>query len=114
MASFDIGDVIADKYKITDVLGKGGMGIVYAARHRELDELVALKFLLSSQGDSPEVAKRFLREARAGMRIKSQHVARVSDVGTASGAPFIVMEHLEGDDLAKVLAAQGPFKLRDA
>ncbi len=92
---FEDGEVIADKYEIKRVLGRGGMGVVYAARHRELGELVALKFLLPSRAAIPEAATRFLREARAGTRIKSEHVARVFDVGTAaSGAPFMVMEHL--------------------
>lgn len=81
-------------------------GVAYAARHRALGELVALKFLLPAVVDSPGVADRFLHEARAGTRIKSPHVARVYDVGTASVLPFMVMEHLVGRDLAAILDEQ--------
>ena len=94
---YEIGDVILGKYEITQVLGEGGMGRVVAARHRELDELVALKFLLPSLAGKSEICTRFSREARTASRIKNEHVARVYDVGTLpDGAPFMVMEYLKG------------------
>jgi serine/threonine-protein kinase len=106
---FRIGDVVAGKYEITRLLGQGGMGVVMAARHRELGELVALKFLRSTSGERPESLARFAREARTASRIKNEHVARVYDAGTVDGVPFIVMEHLQGEDLARVLKRRGPL-----
>jgi serine/threonine-protein kinase len=102
------GQVLAGKYKIERVLGRGGMGLVVAATHLQLRERVALKFLLPEALDNPEVVARFQREARAAVRIKSEHVARVSDVGTLeNGAPYMVMEYLEGVDLSRWLAQRG-------
>jgi eukaryotic-like serine/threonine-protein kinase len=91
------GSVLAGKYRVEKIIGQGGMGVVVEARHIALDERVALKFLLAEYAHHPEAAARFLREARAAVKIKSEHVARVSDVGTLdSGAPYMVMEYLDG------------------
>jgi hypothetical protein len=109
------GDVLAGKYRVTRVLGIGGMGVVVAATHIQLDEMVALKFMLPEALGSADAVARFLREARAAVRLHSEHVARVSDVGTLeTGAPYIVMEYLDGTDLAGVLAARGPLPPEDA
>lgn len=106
------GDVLAGKYEVESVLGEGGMGVVVAARHVQLRNRVALKFLLPDVVESPEVAARFLREAQAATSIKSEHVARVLDVGTLeSGAPYMVMEYLEGRDLSAVVASEGRLGL---
>ena len=75
------GDVLAGKYRVERILGVGGMGVVVAAHHIQLDEKVALKFLLPDALENPEALARFEREARAAVKIKSEHVARVSDVG---------------------------------
>ena len=102
------GDILAGKYRVERVLGHGGMGVVVAAHHLELDERVAIKFLLPSMLASAEVFARFAREARAAVKIKSEHVARIIDVGKLeNGAPYIVMEYLEGEDLAAWLEARG-------
>jgi eukaryotic-like serine/threonine-protein kinase len=102
------GDVLAGKYRVERVLGAGGMGVVVAARHVQLDFLVALKFMTDEALADPELVSRFLREARAAARLRSEHVARVTDVGTLeSGAPYHVIEYLEGMDLAAVLASEG-------
>jgi len=109
------GEILAGKYRVERVLGRGGMGVVVAARHVDLDDLVALKFLLPEALSDPDSVTRFLKEARASVRIKSEHVARVHDVGTLeSGAPYIVMEYLEGSDLAAVLRNRGPCAVEDA
>ncbi len=109
------GTVLAGKYRVERVIGSGGMGVVVAARHIALDERVAIKFLLPQAASSPEVVTRFLREGRAAARVRSEHVARVYDVGTlADGAPYLVMEHLEGNDLGALLRARGPLELRVA
>jgi serine/threonine protein kinase len=103
------GDRLAGKYHVERILGAGGMGVVVAARHVQLDVPVALKFMLDTALADRNLVMRFQREARATARLRSEHVVRVSDVGTLdSGAPYMVMEYLEGDDLAALLARLGP------
>jgi serine/threonine-protein kinase len=114
LEDFKPGDVIKDKYEVTKVLGKGGMGVVLAARQRTLGDTVAIKFPRSGLRDEPEAVARFLQEARAGRRIKSRHVAQVYDVDTVDdGSPFIVMEYLIGRDLAAILEERGPLSLKE-
>src|SRR5580693_8778115 len=104
------GDILAGKYRVERLLGTGGMGVVVAARHMQLGQLVALKFVLPTAVEDKAVTERFLREARAAVRLKSEHVAKVLDVGTLeSGAPYIVMEYLEGTNLADVIFNQAPL-----
>ena len=117
-----IGTIVAGRYKITGLLGQGGMGVVFAGLHIALGERVAIKFLLR---DNAAHAARFFREARAAAKIRSEHVVRIIDVGRmkrdgsedeGSGDPYIVMEHLEGEDLAGRLAREGtmsPTKVAD-
>ncbi|AKT44203.1 serine/threonine-protein kinase [Chondromyces crocatus] len=109
------GTLLVGKYRVERVIGRGGMGVVVEARHLALDERVALKFLLAEHALNAESSARFLREARASVKIKSEHVARVSDVGTLDdGAPYMVMEFLVGEDLAQLLQRQGPLSCEDA
>jgi serine/threonine protein kinase len=109
------GDLLAGKYRIERTLGEGAMGIVFAARHIDLQELRAIKLMLpSALGDAAGI-ERFLREARAAVRLRSRYIARVLDIGrTDDGAPFIVMEHLEGSDLRVVLESAGALPVLDA
>jgi eukaryotic-like serine/threonine-protein kinase len=103
------GVVIAGKYRIERELGTGGMGVVLAARHVDLNQLVAIKFLHPGTAHQPEVASRFIREARAAVSVHSEHVARVLDVSKLDdGRPYMVMEYLEGRDLSQVIAG-GPL-----
>lgn len=109
------GQILVGKYRIDRILGEGGMGVVVAAHHLQLDEQVAIKFLLPEALGSPEAVARFAREARAAVKIKSEHVARVIDVGTLeTGAPYLVMEFLQGRDLAAWLTQSGPLPLDQA
>jgi len=109
------GDLLAGKYRIERVLGQGGMGVVVQATHIHLDERVAIKFLLPQALESPEAVARFAREARAAVKIKSEHVARVTDVGTLeTGCPYMVMEYLHGRDLAQLVQDQGPLTIEHA
>jgi serine/threonine-protein kinase len=111
----EIGDVIAGKYTVEAIIGEGGMGVVVAARHLELDQRVAIKFLLPEIATQGTAAERFRREARSAARIRGEHVCRVLDVGTLpSGVPFLVMEHLEGCDLALELDRRGRLPLGEA
>lgn len=110
-----VGDVLAEKYEVTKVLGEGGMGVVVAARHLELDKLVALKFMHEDVARSGQSTDRFLREARAAARLTNEHVGRVLDVGRLpGGVPYIVMEYLEGRDLGSLLAERGPLDPSEA
>jgi serine/threonine-protein kinase len=102
------GQVIAQKYRVESVLGVGGMGAVVRATHVELDQPVALKFMLPEALANAEAQQRFLREAKIVAKLRSEHIARVSDLGTLeTGQPYIVMELLEGTDL-RARIDQGP------
>ena len=104
------GDIVADKYKVEHVLGRGGMGLVLAAEHMQLRERVALKFLTSKTDRDSASNERFMREARVTAKLRSEHAARVTDFGVLDdGTPFMVMEYLEGRDLKQELAAGGPM-----
>jgi serine/threonine-protein kinase len=106
--SLNEGDILAGKYKVERILGKGGMGVVVAARHMMLGERMAIKLLLPHARQSEELVARFLREGRAAARIRSEHVARVFDVGTlATSEPYLVMEYIEGNDLGATLRERG-------
>src|SRR4029079_17906699 len=97
---FSPGDVIADKSEVIRVIGAGGMGYVVSAPHVELGHQVALKFLRPELLVPRDLVARFAKEARTAVMIKSEHVARVFDVGTLPDAgPYIAMELLEGQDL---------------
>lgn len=101
------GDVLAEKYRLDALLGYGAMGFVVKAWHLQLDEPVAVKFLLPELAASHEALVRFEREARAAFKIRSEHVARVLDVGRlGSGQPFMVMEYLEGIELGDKVYGQ--------
>jgi eukaryotic-like serine/threonine-protein kinase len=110
-----VGQLIAGKYRVEKMLGRGGMGVVMAALHEQLNQRVALKFLTDDAYQQPEAVTRFLREARAAVQIQSEHVARVMDVGTLdSGAPYMVMEYLRGLDLKEVSTRRGPLPVSEA
>jgi eukaryotic-like serine/threonine-protein kinase len=98
------GDLLAGKYRVEKVLGFGGMGVVVSAFRGDLEQRVAVKFLSQAAAERPDAAERFRREARAAAKIRSEHVARVLDVGTLdTGLPYMVMEFLEGNDIADEL-----------
>jgi serine/threonine-protein kinase len=109
------GEILDGKYRVERVLGVGGMGVVVAAAHVQLHTRVALKFLLPAALGNAQVVERFAREARAAVQIQSEHVARVTDVGTLpTGSPYMVMEYLEGTDLADSIARGGPVPATQA
>ncbi len=109
------GQLLDGKYRVERILGAGGMGVVVAAHHVQLDEKVAIKFLHPRAVKDQETMARFLREARAAVKIKSEHVARVLDVGSlSSGEPYMVMEYLQGSDLAKQIRKHGAISVSQA
>ncbi|HSO37810.1 MAG TPA: serine/threonine-protein kinase, partial [Labilithrix sp.] len=98
------GQIFNGKFRIERFIGEGAMGLVVEATNLGLDERVALKFLRREALSQPEIVARFRREARASVKIKSDHVAKVFDVGDAEdGTPFIVMEFLSGSDLSQMI-----------
>src|SRR4051812_25861934 len=111
----NVGDILAGKYEVERILGAGGMGVVVAAKHLQLGERVAIKFLLPSSLAREEVVSRFLREGRAAARLRSEHAARVFDVGTLEGGvPYLVMEYLDGKDLGVIFRSQGKMPIETA
>jgi serine/threonine-protein kinase len=112
--AFRAGAILCGKYRIDRVVAEGGLGIVLAATHLQIGQRVAIKYLKPSAAAQKPVVDRFIREAQLASQIKSDHVVRVHDVGTLDdGGPYIVMEYLEGIDLAHVLDA-GPLPVRTA
>src|SRR5260221_9081333 len=95
------------RYSVVRELGKGGMACVYEGRHPQLGSRVALKVMNAALAAQPLAATRFLREAKASAQIRHENVVEVFDIGTQDGVPFIVMEFVEGSDLAALLAERG-------
>jgi serine/threonine-protein kinase len=109
------GQVIAGKFIVEQVLGVGGMGVVVSAKHMHLGQRVAIKFLRSDAAKNQEAINRFLREARAAVGLQSAHVVRVMDVGVLDdGMPYMVMEHLQGTDLNRVLEQRKTLPAQEA
>jgi eukaryotic-like serine/threonine-protein kinase len=103
------GDVVAGKYLVDREIASGGMGVLYAAKHMQLDQEVALKFMRTELRGQISTS-RFTAEARATAKLRSAHIARVFDVGVLEdGTPFMVMELLSGIDLEHLLAERGPL-----
>ncbi len=99
----------AGKYLVDRVIGQGGMGTVFEARHIRLQQRVAIKVLGSALCEHPELVQRFEREARACGSLSSVHAVRIIDIdATEEGTPFIVMEFLDGRDLSQILESEGP------
>ena len=102
------GQILLRKYRVEELLGRGGMGVVFAARHLALDERVAIKVLAPAASEHQDALARLQREARILARVRNEHVVRVIDLGQLDdGAPFMVMEHLTGRDLGSLLEEQG-------
>src|SRR5512137_1023810 len=94
-----VGATIGGKFKVEALIGQGGMGKVYRARHLTLDMPVVLKMLHRAYGDDPQVVQRFQREARAASRLDHPNSIRVLDFGAAEdGTLYMAMEHLGGRD----------------
>jgi eukaryotic-like serine/threonine-protein kinase len=109
------GEVIQGRYLIGDVIGEGGMGLVFEATHLGLESKVALKVIRSDFKNDEEFVLRFINEARAAALLKGEHIARVYDVGTLeSGEPYLVMERLEGIGLEAFLERVGPLEPPEA
>jgi eukaryotic-like serine/threonine-protein kinase len=110
-----LGATVGGKYRILRLLGRGGMGAVFAAENTLIGKRVALKFLSAEAARDRDAARRFQREAQAASRIESEHIVQVFDAGsTPEGLPFLVMEHLTGEDLRARLTREGQLAVADA
>jgi serine/threonine protein kinase len=102
------GDVLAERYRIVERIGSGGMGSVYLAEHVAIDKPVAIKVLGQEFTHRERLVQRFLQEARTASRIRHQHIVDITDFGyVRDGVPFFAMEHLEGCTLAERIRAEG-------
>jgi serine/threonine protein kinase len=114
--TFAPGDVIGEKYRVEGTIGSGGMAIVVSARHVTMGHRLAIKIpRLGATTDRSEAVARFLGEARAAARIQSDHVVRVTDVAELpDGTPYMVMDHLVGEDLRELLDQRGTLSIDEA
>src|SRR5262245_13664627 len=101
-------------YELIELLGKGGMGTVWKARHTKLDKLVALKLLPPHLMTDPEAVSRFEREMKAVGKLEHPHIVRAMDAGQADGIHYLVMEYIEGTDLSRLVKTRGPRSVADA
>src|SRR5919205_3102687 len=106
----DVPHIIAGRFRIECEIGTGGMGTVYRATHLGLERAVAVKIIKPEYAADPDVADRFMREARTMARLRHSHAAMIFDAGNLpDGRHFIVMEFVEGETLAQALAREGRF-----
>src|SRR5437588_4889644 len=103
-----VGEVIADRYELEELVGTGGMSSVYKARDRLLDRNVALKILHEHHLEDADYVERFRREARAVAQLSHPNIVTVIDRGEADGRQFIVFEYVDGENLKELLRRQGP------
>jgi serine/threonine protein kinase len=103
-----LGSILAERYRINSVLGVGGMAVVFAAHHIHLDQRVAVKLLRPELARDPDVVARFVREGRAAVKLTGEHIVRVFDVAKLdTGEAYMVLEHLDGEDLGKRIEKTG-------
>lgn len=112
--SVTAGDTVGGRYVVEEVLGKGGMGVVVAARHEPLGHRVAMKLMSRTVAANAEALERFSREARVIASLESDHVVRVTDFGMHAGAPYMVMELLTGRDLRAELQLREKLPVQEA
>jgi predicted Ser/Thr protein kinase len=101
-----LGTVIAGRYEVETLLGRGGMGLVYRGFDKRLMRSVALKFLSTEKRPDPEHVQRLLIEARSASGLNHPNVAQIYDIGEADGEPFIAMEYVEGRSLDSVISGR--------
>jgi serine/threonine protein kinase len=109
-----VGELIAGRYELEELIGTGGMSTVFRARDTQLDRLVALKILHEQYSRDDEYVERFRREARSAAQLSHPNVVRVIDRGGADGREFIVLEYVEGENLKQLVTRTGPLPVRRA
>src|SRR6266404_215907 len=108
------GTVLAGRYEILQLLGRGGMGAVYKARDSELDRIVALKLIRSELAKNPEILRRFKQELILARQVTHKNVIRIFDLGQSDGIKFITMDFVEGQNLRELLLERGKFPAEQA
>ncbi|MDI7267199.1 MAG: protein kinase [Myxococcota bacterium] len=109
------GTTLDGRYEIVRLIGEGGMGVVYEARHTLIGRKLAIKVIHPDMAGDPEVVQRFHNEARIAAEIGHENIIEVTDMGALpSGAPFIVMEYLDGESLAQRVLGGGPLPVKEA
>lgn len=107
-----VGSLLANRYHIESVLGRGGMGVVYKARQQQMDKYMAIKMLHSHLVAEPEAVKRFHREAKTVSLVRHHHIITLYDFGMSSQRqPYLVMDYLEGTSLKNLIKEVGPMPL---
>ena len=109
-----IGDVIAERYELVELVGTGGMSSVYKAHDQLLERNVALKVLHPHYGDDEEYVERFRREARAVAQLSHPNIVTVIDRGEDGGRQFIVFEYIDGQNLKQLVESKGRLPVRTA
>jgi serine/threonine-protein kinase len=104
-----LGKVVDGRYRVIEVIGRGGMGVVYRVEHLRMGKIAAMKVLHRDLIGDPEVVARFEREAAAVSKLHHPHTVQVFDFGTAQGALYLIMEYVRGLDLAHVVQRDGPL-----
>jgi eukaryotic-like serine/threonine-protein kinase len=112
--TLEIGTVLAGRYEILQLIGRGGMGAVYKARDTELDRIVALKLIRPELARNPQILKRFKQELILARQVTHKNVIRIFDLGQSDGIKFITMDFVEGRDLRQVLLEQGKLASEQA
>jgi serine/threonine protein kinase len=107
-------DLVLGEYEVLDKLGQGGMGVVLLARHRRMDRLAAVKVLPISTMKSPTAVDRFYREAKAAARLSHANIVSAYDASEKDGTHYLVMEFVDGEDLAQVSKQRGPLPVEQA
>src|SRR5688572_30322754 len=107
IAAIGPGSVLCARYEIIELLGKGGMGIVYRGHDRDLDERVAIKILRGDLGASADLARRFRSEIKLARKVRHRNVCAIHEYGQEGDLRFIVMEVIEGVDLKHILKERG-------
>ncbi len=106
--------LVLGEYTVLDKLGEGGMGVVLKAQHRRMKRLVAVKVLPASAIKSPEAVKRFYREVEAAAKLTHPNIVTAYDASEHEGIHYLVMEYVEGKDLARVIKERGPLEVKQA
>jgi serine/threonine-protein kinase len=114
LAALTQGSIIAGRYEILSPLGRGGMGMVYKAHDRMLEETVAIKVLRSEFARTQEMAKRFRHEIKLARRVSHRNVCRIHEYGEDGPLRYISMEYLQGNDLKQELREKGPPPAQEA
>ncbi len=109
-----VGEVIADRYELEELVGTGGMSSVYRARDRLLERHVAIKVLHEHYSGDDDNIERFRREARSAAKLSHPNIVTVIDRGEAEGRQFIVFEYVDGQNLKQLVQSKGRLPVRDA